>query len=110
MDSMTWAVSYLAQILIKTPYRGFEFNLWLATQKNGVTGTALFQATTRASHLHVESAIAQSLHELSIILGSPDRQNALRLESRVGGGYSTVVIEPGVFRRGKCGRAVVYVE
>jgi hypothetical protein len=79
-------------------------------QKDSVAGPAIFQATTHSLHLDVESAMAQALLEFSIILGRPDSQHPLHLESRAGGGYSAVVIEPGVARGGKCGRAVVYVE
>jgi hypothetical protein len=79
-------------------------------QKDSVAGTAIFQATSHSLHLDLESAMAQALLEFSIILGRPDSQHPLHLESRAGGGYSAVVIEPGVARGGKCGRAVVYVE
>jgi hypothetical protein len=75
-----------------------------------VAGTALFQATTHALHLDVESAAAQALLEFSIIPGRPDSQDPLHLESRASGGYSVIVIERCVVRGGKCGRAVVHVE
>ena len=73
------------------------------TQKDSVAGTAL-QATTHALHLDIEPAMAQALLEFSIILRRPDSQHALHLESRAGGGYPVVFIEPGVVRGGKWGR------
>ena len=80
------------------------------TQKNNVAGTALFQAAAHLLDLDVELAMAQALLEFSILMGRPDGQHPVFLESRAGGGYSTIVIELGVVRGGKCGRAVVHIE
>ena len=68
------------------------------TQKDSVARAALFQATAHALHLDGEPAIAQALLEFSIISGRPDGQHPVHLESRASGGYSPVVIEPGVVR------------
>src|SRR5260221_10009266 len=84
--------------------------LKLVTQKNSVTWTALFQPPAKALHFHLESPIAQSLLECSILVHRPDGQNSLRLKSRVRGRYSTLVIERGIIRCRKCGRPVINVE
>ncbi len=73
-------------------------------------GPPFFQVATHALHLDVESALAQALLEFSIFLCRPDSQHTLHLKSRAGGGYSPGVIEAGVVRGGKCGRAVVHVQ
>jgi hypothetical protein len=68
-------------------------HLLFVTEKDGVAGTAFFQPATGVVHLHIESGIAQLLLEFSIVLGGPDGEDALLLESGAGGGYSPVIVE-----------------
>ena len=80
------------------------------TQKDGVAGSAFFQAAADALHFDGEPAIAQALLEFSIIPGRPDGQDPAFLESRARGSQSPIAVEPGIVRRAKCGRAVVHVK
>src|SRR5260370_39238394 len=42
-----------------TTGRAVSSSIYFATEKDGVAGTAFFQAAARVMHLHVESGIAQ---------------------------------------------------
>src|SRR5579863_5636666 len=93
-----------------THYRTTDSGLRFVAQKNSVTWAALFQAGADAMYLDVKSTFAQPLLEFSILLGRPNGQHSVLLESCAGSGYSTLVIKHTVFRSGKRGWPVIHVE
>jgi hypothetical protein len=65
-------------------------------QKDRVVGAALFQAAPHTFYLEGEPAMAQALLEFSVLSGRPDGQHPVLLERIESGGYSLVVIKPGI--------------
>ena len=79
-------------------------------EEDRVARAAFFQAGADAFHFDGETAVAQALFELFVFAGGPDGEDAIYLESGVGGGDSAVVVEAGIVRAGESGGAVVDVE
>lgn len=80
------------------------------TQKDGVAGTAAFQASAHLVYFNGKSAMPQALLEFPILASRPDGQHAIHFKSREGHGDSGIVIEAGVVGTSKSCGAVVDVQ
>ena len=59
---------------------GDESSCLFISKKDGVASASLFQARAHAGDLDAKSVIAQTLLELAVIPGRPDRQHAVALQ------------------------------
>src|SRR6202011_4201792 len=71
------------------------------SKKDGVASASLFQARAHAGDLDAKSVIAQTLLELAVIPGRPDRQHAVDLQRGPRRSEAMVGVQPGVGRLGE---------
>src|SRR5690349_19118442 len=76
--------------------RPFPLDSNFSRHKNSMARTAFRKPAASVARLRVKSALAQSLHEVSILFDRPNSQNPFFLQSGMGCSDSPAIVESGV--------------